>query len=48
MRQQRRERGLKPKGRPCKNPERLNVIDQLEEINNIETEMNEIITNDNI
>ena len=46
MRQQRRERGLKPKGRPFKNPDRLNMINQLKEISDIETEMNEIITND--
>jgi len=48
MRQQRRERGLKPKGRPFKNPERLNMINQLEGISNIENEMNQIIPNCNI
>ena len=44
MREQRRERGLKPKGRPFKNSETenttTNMISELENINNIETEMN--------
>ena len=48
MRDQRRERGLKPKGRPIKNPERLNMIRQIEEIHDIENEMNQIIPNCNI
>ena len=44
MREQRRERGLKPKGRPFKNIEsenkRADMINQLEQNDNIETEMN--------
>ena len=44
MREQRRERGLKPKGRPSKHVENethvLNMINELDQINNIETEMN--------
>ena len=44
MREQRRERGLKPKGRPIKNTEtenaRANMLNQIEQNDNIETEMN--------
>jgi hypothetical protein len=44
MREQRRERGLKPKRRPFKNTEtenaRANMLNQIEQNDNIETEMN--------